>query len=127
MVGCIDAVLITVEDLEVYDMYIDLKAGSKAEVTTGCKGFGASHRVKSSEQVEAGPHGDQGWENRLRRVKNLELCKRRPNKGYVVHRCLVKKMLGCRYLLLAVCLVVACKSGMFGSLLGVASFETIVT
>jgi hypothetical protein len=28
MVGCIDAVLITVEDLEVYDMYIDLKAGN---------------------------------------------------------------------------------------------------
>jgi hypothetical protein len=62
-------------------------AGSEAEVTTGRKGFGASQRVKSLEQVEAGSYGDQGWENRSRRrVKNLELCKKSPNKGYVVHR-----------------------------------------
>jgi hypothetical protein len=71
---------------------VEKSTRSEAKVTTGRKGFGASHRVKSSEQVEAGQHGDQGWENRSRRrVKNLELCKKSPNKGYVVHRYSGKK------------------------------------
>jgi hypothetical protein len=87
---------------------VEKSTRSEAKVTTGRKGFGASHRVKSSEQVEAGQHVDQGWEYRSRRrVKNLELCKKCPNKEYVALG--RKKMLGSRHLLLAVCLAVACK------------------